>query len=152
MAYGHPPSCSCRGLGNPLGPQTHMDPTEGAFDPLSHFPLGLLGESYKMKIIISYQASWCSNWDTLNSKIHPLFAFYSSFYKSLTNLPNTLVKQWPTDPHTSRQTHLSWLINFEGPSMCNDNLKDNKEKICFLQNTQIEIVTHCPYSIFCGSC
>ena len=49
VAYGHPPSCSCGGLGDPSGPQTCMDPTEGAFGPLSHFPIGLLGESYKVR-------------------------------------------------------------------------------------------------------
>ncbi len=49
VAYGHPPSCSCRGLGDPLRPQTRMDPTEGAFGPLSDFQIGLLGESYKVR-------------------------------------------------------------------------------------------------------
>ena len=42
----------------------------------------------------------------------------------------------------------SGLTNFEGPSICNDNLSNNKAKICFLLSTQIKIVTHCPYSIW----
>ena len=29
-------------LEDPSGPQIRMDPTEGAFTPLSHFPIGLL--------------------------------------------------------------------------------------------------------------
>ena len=48
VAYSHPPH-SCGELGDSLGPQTRMDPTEGAFGPLSNFPIGLLGESYKMR-------------------------------------------------------------------------------------------------------
>ena len=39
---------SCRELVDPLGPQAHINPTEGAFGPLSHFRIGLLGESYKV--------------------------------------------------------------------------------------------------------
>ena len=35
VAYVHPPSCSCRELEDPSGPQTCMDTTEGAFGPLS---------------------------------------------------------------------------------------------------------------------
>ena len=49
VAYGHPPSCSCGELGDPSGPQTRMDPAEGAFGPLSNFPIGLSGESYKVR-------------------------------------------------------------------------------------------------------
>ena len=49
MVHGHPPSHSCGKLGDPSGPQTHMDLTEGAFGPLSDFPIGLLGESYKVR-------------------------------------------------------------------------------------------------------
>ena len=44
VAYGHPPSRSCGGLGDPSGPQNRIDPTEGAFGPHSNFPIGLLGE------------------------------------------------------------------------------------------------------------
>ena len=39
VAYSHHPFSSCRGLGDPLRPQTHMDPTKGAFGPLSDFPI-----------------------------------------------------------------------------------------------------------------
>ena len=49
VAYGHPPSRSCGGLGDPSGPQTCMEPIEGAFGPLSDFPIGLMGESYKVR-------------------------------------------------------------------------------------------------------
>ena len=49
VAYSHSPSRSCGELGDPSGPQTRMDPTEGAFGPLSDFPIGLLGESYKVR-------------------------------------------------------------------------------------------------------
>ena len=35
---------SCRGVGDSSCPQTCMDATEGAFGPLSNFPIGLLGE------------------------------------------------------------------------------------------------------------
>ena len=36
------------GWGNPLHPQTLMGPTKGAFGPISDFPIGLMGESYKV--------------------------------------------------------------------------------------------------------
>ena len=53
VAYGHPPSRSCGRLGDPSGPQTHLNPTERAFGPLSDFPIGLLGEYLYNKLHFS---------------------------------------------------------------------------------------------------
>ena len=52
VAYDHPPSHSCGEQGDPSGPQTRMDQTEGAFGPLFNFLMGLLGEYYTIQYIL----------------------------------------------------------------------------------------------------